>query len=107
MRLLAPLVAFLIISAPLVRADDVAADQLAAPFTAEAGGKPIDLADGVGHSAPLFVDWDGDGLKDLLVGQFGGGKLRIYRNTGKKEAPAFDKFEWFQAAGKDGVVETG
>jgi hypothetical protein len=97
----------LLLSAVVARADDVASIQLAAPFTAEAGGKPIDLADGVGHSAPLLVDWDGDGLKDLLVGQFGGGKLRIYRNTGKKDAPAFDKLEWFQAAGKDGTVETG
>ncbi|KAF0243587.1 MAG: hypothetical protein FD180_3235 [Planctomycetota bacterium] len=107
MRLLVPLVVFLLVAAEGVRADDIASNQLAAPFAAEAGGKPIDLADGVGHSAPLFVDWDGDGLKDLLVGQFGAGKLRIYRNTGKKDAPAFEKFEWFQAAGKDGVVETG
>ena len=29
-----------------------------------------------------MADFDGDGLKDLLVGQFGHGKLRIYRNSG-------------------------
>lgn len=81
---------------------------LQAPFRAEAAGVPIDLSgDGVGHAAPIFFDWDGDGLRDLLVGQFGDGKLRIYRNTGKKDAPAFEGFEWFKAGGEVAKVETG
>ena len=107
MRLHAAALALLIFASLNLRADDVKNAALAAPFAAEAGGSPIDLADGTGHAAPLFVDWDGDGQKDLLVGQFGGGKLRIYRNSGKKDAPEFGGFEWFKAAGEVAKVETG
>ena len=100
-----PTLLFLTLAA---RADDPpAGPSLAAPFRAEAAGKPIDLEDGTGHAAPLMVDWDGDGLKDLLVGQFDGGWLRIYRNAGKKGAPAFKEHEWFAAGGARAQVETG
>ncbi len=64
-----------------------------APFRVKAGESWIDVE--VGHAAPLWYDWDGDGLEDLLVGQFGEGKLRIYRNVGKKGAPAFRDFTLF------------
>jgi hypothetical protein len=74
------------------------------PVLVEAGGKPIDLLSG--GAAPYYGDFDGDGLPDLLLGQFDGGKLRIYRNRGTKEHPRFDDFEWFKAgkAGDDGQV---
>ena len=71
----------------------------------EAGGAPIDVE--VGHAAPYFVDFDGDGLKDLLVGQFGSGKLRIYKNVGSNNRPKFDKFRFFQAGGADATVPAG
>lgn len=76
--------------------------ELEKPFAVRAGGVPIDVT--VGHAAPYFVDMDGDGLEDLLVGQFGQGQLRIYRNTGKPGAPAFAEYEWFQAGGDVGRV---
>ena len=47
--------------------------QFAPPVRLEAAGKPIDTD--VGHAAPLVVDFDGDGKNDLLVGQFGEGKI--------------------------------
>ncbi len=59
---------------------------------------------------------DGDGLKDLLVGEFGKGNwrdkepigtLRIYKNVGKKGAPKFADFSYFQAGGTTGKVPTG
>ncbi len=81
------------------------ADDLAPPFRVEAGGQPIDVE--VGHAAPLMVDFDGDGLRDLLVGQFGGGKLRLYRNTGTASVPKFGAFVWFQAGGSDAQVPFG
>jgi hypothetical protein len=59
-----------------------------------------------GEAAPLFVDFDGDGLRDLLVGQFEG-RLRIYKNIGTAQAPKFDGFTWFQAGGKDARVPCG
>ena len=69
------------------------ASDLEAPFRAEAGGEAIDVD--VGFSAPCFADIDGDGLNDLLVGQFGEGRLRIYRNTGSATEPKFEDFEYF------------
>jgi hypothetical protein len=92
---------------PVLAGDVVSGSALSDPFALEADGRPIDLSDGTGHAAPLVVDWDGDGLKDLLVGQFAGGKLRIYRNVGAKGAPKLAKHEWFQAAGQDATVPTG
>ena len=74
--------------------------ELEAPFRVQAGGSWIDVE--IGHAAPLWCDWNGDGLGDLLVGQFGEGKLRIYENVGQKGAPAFGNFGLF--AGK---VPTG
>lgn len=81
------------------------AGELAEPFLVKAGGKPISVD--VGHAAPILVDFDGDGRNDLLVGQFGEGRLRIYKNVGTNQKPTFDKFTWFQAGGKPAKVEAG
>ena len=81
------------------------ASELLPPFRVEAKGAPIDVD--IGHAAPWITDFDGDGIADLLVGQFGEGKLRIYRNKGTKTEPKFDSFAWFQAGGSDGKVPSG
>jgi len=83
----------------------VESNELTAPFRVKAGGSFIDVE--VGHAAPLFRDFDGDGLEDLLVGQFGSGKLRVYRNVGTLGAPKFAEHKLFQAEGADGKVPTG
>jgi hypothetical protein len=68
-----------------------------APVKIQAGG--ADLV--VNYmSDPFMVDWDGDGVKDLLVGQYTYGKVRFYKNTGTNEAPVFT-FSYFLKA--DGV----
>jgi len=75
------------------------------PFRVRDGSKFIDVDSG--HAAPLYTDFDGDGVPDLLVGQFGDGKLRIYRNVGTAKEPRFDGFTWFKTGEEDGKVPTG
>ena len=80
-----------------------ASSELAPPVQIFAGDKPIDTD--IGHAAPFFGDINGDGKSELLVGQFGEGKLRIYTNIGTKQEPKFDDhFAWFQADRQDGKV---
>lgn len=45
-----------------------------------------------GLAAPAVRDWDGDGLADLLIGEFETGAcwIRVYRNIGTKAAPRFE-----------------
>lgn len=73
----------------------VQAGELAPPFLVEADGSAIDVPGG--NSAPFVHDQDGDGLDDLLVGQFEGGGVRLYRNVGQRGAPRFVKFELLRA----------
>ncbi len=55
------------------------------PAQLEAGGRPLDFHV---YAAPRLVDWDGDGLPDILVG-CGDGAIRIVRNHGTAGQPAF------------------
>ncbi|HUG92943.1 MAG TPA: FG-GAP-like repeat-containing protein [Planctomycetaceae bacterium] len=91
------------LAASAVRAGETR--ELGDPIRIEAGGKPIDVE--IGHAAPWLGDFDGDGINDLLVGQFGDGKLRVYRNLGTNAAPRFEDFTWFQAGDGDGTVPSG
>jgi len=101
--MLGPLVLLLLGLAPPAAEDP--ASELAAPVRLEAAGKPIDTA--VGHAAPFVADFDGDGVKDLLVGQFGEGILWIYRNVGTNAQPKLAAGVKFKEGKKDGRVPTG
>jgi hypothetical protein len=79
--------------------------ELMPPVRLEAAGKPIDTA--IGHAAPFVADFDGDGVKDLLVGQFGDGILWIFRNEGTDAAPKLAAGVKFKNGDKDGRVPTG
>jgi hypothetical protein len=81
------------------------ARELAPPVRLEAAGKPIDTD--VGHAAPFVGDFDGDGVPDLLVGQFGEGILWIYRNLGTSAQPKLAAGVKFQDGRKEGRVPTG
>jgi hypothetical protein len=78
---------------------------LLAPVRLEVNGKPIDTE--VGHAAPFVGDFDGDGTRDLLVGQFGGGILWVFKNTGTDAAPKFAAAVKFKDGAEDGRVPTG
>ena len=71
--------------------------QLETPFQVMADGQAVDVP--VGHAAPFVADVDGDRLPDLLVGQFGQGRLRIYKNVGEPGAPVFKTYRYFEAGG--------
>lgn len=64
-----------------------------------ADGKVIDVD--VGHLVPCSVDWNEDGRKDLIVGQFSGGRIRLYLNRGTDAEPAFTDFTYLRAGGKE------
>ena len=97
--------ALLLAAPPPAEAKPPIRTDLAPPVTILAAGKPIDVE--VGHAAPCVADLKGDGTPSLLVGQFGAGKLRVYRNAGSKSQPRFDKFEWLQAGTADCKVPSG
>ncbi len=79
--------------------------QFEPPFRVRSGSECISVD--TGHAAPLFTDFDGDGLVDLLTGQYGGGKLRIYRNVGDAKSPRFDGFTWFKSGEQEGWIPAG
>jgi hypothetical protein len=84
---------------------------LAQPVRLEAAGKPIDTY--IGHAAPFVCDFDGDGIKDLLVGQFGQvgqfgkGILWIYHNEGTNSQPKLATGVKFKDGKEDGCVPSG
>jgi FG-GAP repeat len=81
-------------------------NELRPPVPVLAASQPLDVGRD-GHSAPFVGDLDGDGQRDLLVGQYHEGRLRVYCNRGDNHRPRFDEFTWFQADGKPGRVPEG
>jgi hypothetical protein len=65
------------------------------PVRLKAEGVPIRV-ESPGYAAPCWADIDGDGKMDLLVGQFNGGKIRVYKNLGDGKLAAG---EWLKAEG--------
>ena len=80
-------------------------NSLADPVQVYDGSEQINVTQG--YAAPFVCDFNGDGMKDLLVGQFGGGKLRFYPNRGTNAQPAFDGFTYVQINGADISVPSG
>jgi hypothetical protein len=50
-----------------------------------------------GYAAPCLADLDADGKKELLVGQFRDGKIRVFKHQGSEK---FAPGEWLQAGGE-------
>lgn len=67
-------------------------------------GVPIDVGY---YSAPLMFDWNGDGKKDLIAGQFDYGKIRFYPNVGEDTAPVFSGFSYLRADGVEITLPYG
>lgn len=68
------------------------------PFVIQANGDTLEVAL---ISDPFMVDWDGDGLNDLIIGQFISGKVLFYPNSGSNNDPVFTTGTFLQADGSD------
>ncbi len=69
-----------------------------------AGGVIIDVGY---YAAPCVADWDGDGLKDLVLGQFTSGNIRFYKNEGTNDNPVFSTYTMIYADGSPISVPSG
>ena len=76
------------------------AQELAPPVRLEADGKPIDIGSlsRIGHAGPELADVDGDGDRDLLVGDFPG-YFWYFENTGGDAQPVYTSRGKLQAGG--------
>lgn len=99
---MSPILFSILLLAP-ADADAIAApgSGLTPPMQIVAHGVPIDIGRD-GKACPLFADLDGDGLRDPLVGEAWGGRLRVYHNLGTQQSPKFGDYEWLRAG--DGVA---
>jgi hypothetical protein len=70
------------------------------PIRLMAGSEAVRV-ESPGWAAPCWADLDGDGHKDLLVGQFHQGKIRVYKNLGGGKLAAG---AWLQADGIDAEI---
>jgi hypothetical protein len=88
----------------LVYAEIPGAPKLCDPLLLMGKTEPL-MAEGMGWAAPAVYDWNEDGKKDLLIGEFGSGLenkeravgnfVRVYQNIGTDKDPRFsDYFEY-------------
>jgi hypothetical protein len=56
-------------------------------YQLQSGGSTIDVGY---YAAPCIVDWDLDGLKDLILGQFSSGYIYFHKNVGTNDAPVLN-----------------
>jgi hypothetical protein len=83
----------------------VSAGELLDPVPILVGDKPLDV-ELMGHAAPFVADFDSDGVRDLLVGEYYKGRLRIYRNVGSNREPQFKDFTLFQNGDRSGCIHS-
>ena len=89
----------------LIQPDIPGAPRLGKPMLIMRETKPL-MGEGMGWAAPAVFDWNGDGEKDLLIGEFASGLemangnvlgnfIRVYINEGSDNSPEFsDEFKY-------------
>ena len=60
----------------------------------QVNGEPI-AVESPGYACPTIADVDSDGVDDLVVGQFNGGKMHFHKNLSKSdEIPKYASQQW-------------
>lgn len=54
------------------------------------GAAPLELSGRAAYSAPCVGDWNHDGKKDLVIGQFDAGNIWVFLNKGTDANPSFN-----------------
>ncbi len=99
-----PLAVIVFIGCAAARSDAQVADGRFPPRI-QCDGKDIDIK--VGHLVPTVADMNGDGMKDLVVGQFSPGNIRLYLNEGSDAGPVFKTFSVLKAGGEEIRLSAG
>jgi hypothetical protein len=93
MRLLVVLAVLAVAGTALAQAPDFEPS-----YRLECAGSAIDVGY---YGSPCVADWDGDGVQDLILGQFSNGYIRFYKNEGTNADPVLNSFSYLQADGSN------
>lgn len=77
------------------------AQEVEKPVAVLANGENIHASPN--YTGPALVDWDRDGVQDMIVGMFGG-EFRFYKNHGTNSKPEFKDFTNIEAGGEDATI---
>lgn len=80
----------------------VLSQEMETPKLLRVGSNPIDLEKK--YAAPLIIDYDKDGLEDLIVGTKAG-NFKFYKNIGSRDIPKYKTFSYLKANGKKAVAK--
>jgi hypothetical protein len=94
----------LVITGAIVALAYAQAPRFQGPYSVYDGVNPIDVSY---YAAPVMYDWDGDGNKDLICGEYDGGYIRFYRNIGADSSPEFNGYEYLSASGSQITLPYG
>ncbi len=93
---------YLLAAAPIESPQQTSLLNLGPEEIVQANGIDIQVP---GYSVPSFIEWNNDGLKDLVIGQGSGaqppGKVRVYLNVGTETYPQFSDFVYVKSKNAD------